>query len=291
MPFALGYDINVIPSESTNPTVFQYATLGTAPNREFVVECDYMHTCYDYAYNYNTYTSFQTVIYEAGISAFQFNYGPTVGSNPFGYSRQQWSALPLNVNGVSFPGSWSGYMPDVVNEGSYFFVEEYGGICGMKLTANNYIMVDFNANGWNANNQFYVAYNTPYGANGMPLFPDTTAATVRHEICYCVSLISGGNHSSLNEQPYALSAPFTPTATLTNDGSSVPTSLRLFVSEVGVGQVYNQTKTILAANLPAARLVQRLLHSERLLRACRSRHITWNSGAQAAWCTGTSGMP
>ena len=37
-------------------------------------------------------------------------------------------------------------------------------MCGMKLTANNYLEIDFNGNGWNASNQFVVGYNTDFMA-------------------------------------------------------------------------------------------------------------------------------
>ncbi len=245
MPFSTGgEDYCYLPELSSNPTKFSYGVLGSAPNRELVIEVDYMHCGYDgIEGSFNTWTSFQTVIYEGGLSKFQFNYGPTVGTNPFGFDKEEnWA--PLSVNGVNWPGSWD--YAYAYNEGSYLLIEDYGSYVGFKLTPNNFAMVDFGGNGWNANNKMYVAYNTPYGSSGEPLFPDTTSQLPQSSILFAVAypydLTAGAITLPKSEEPYPLNTPFTPTATMTNSGSSVPTScsVLLTISEVGVGQVYNE---------------------------------------------------
>ena len=150
----------------------------------------------------------------------------------------------FSVNGVNWPGSWD--YAYAYNEGSYLLIEDYGSYVGFKLTPNNFAMVDFNGNGWNANNKMYVAYNTPYGSSGEPLFPDTTSQLPQSSILFAVAypydLTAGAITLPKSEEPYPLNTPFTPTATMTNSGSSVPTScsVLLTISEVGVGQVYNE---------------------------------------------------
>jgi hypothetical protein len=253
MPFALGYDYNYIPSESSNPTKFYYVTLGTTPNRELVIETDYMEPYQSSAEGFNAYSSYQVVIYESGISHFQYNYGPTVG-NVLGYS-QSYQNCPQSIGSggsqFTFPGTWN-YLAYVANEGSYLLVEDYGACVGMKMGANQYIQIDFAGNGWNANNQFAVAYNTPYGANGWPLLPDTAARLPQSSIGFFIAFpydfTAGTISVPASEQPYNLNSPFTPTLSVSNSGSSTPTSaqVNLTISEVNIGQVYNQTVTLLA---------------------------------------------
>ncbi len=252
MPFTIGYSFNVISSESSNPTKFQYTVLGTAPNRELVVEVDNMHTFEDYAYGYNTSCSWQTVIYEAGISQFQFNYGPVVGNNPFGFD-QAYEGCPVSYNGYVFPGSWG--LGFGANEGSYALMEGYSSICGMKMGANQYIMIDWDGNGWNVNNPFVVEYNTPYGPGG-PLMPDSAArlpqSSIRFQIAYPYDFAAGTITFPGNEQPEPLNTTFSPQAIIVNNGSSVPASLQVnfTMTEIGIGQVYNQTVTLTSAQLP-----------------------------------------
>src|SRR5439155_25105645 len=107
---------------------------------------------FDYAYGSTNYGSWQTVIYENAISAFKFNYGPTVGSNPFYQGTGSTS-----INGWVWPGSWD--YNSVSNYGSYIYFYDLRAICGIKSTGGACITLDWNANGWDATRPFIYAYN------------------------------------------------------------------------------------------------------------------------------------
>lgn len=275
VPFG-GQMYNYIPNFSGNQPYFKYAILGSAPNRELVVEAGNQHP-YEEAF-YNSagpdYGSWQTVIYEAGISTFQFNYGPTNGNPLLASYNGGYTSGPFTYNGFTFPGSWAYYY--YYNYGSYYYFYSEGGPCGMKTTSNQFIDIDWNGNGWNASKPFVYTRNTmisstyyttatgstaqsttiPYGPNY--LFPDTARylpqSSIKFQIAYPYDFTAGTITLPGNEQPEPLNTAFNPTANITNSGSSIPTSIQVnfAITEFGVGQVYNQTVTIPAASLPAA---------------------------------------
>ncbi len=241
MPFDVGYELYGYIPQETNPTVFKYNVLGSAPNRELVCEVDNMHTGYDwsgaYPANPSTYVSFQTVVYESGISQFQFNYSPTTGSDPFHYDVT-YTGCPFTYGVYKFPGSWD--LAYCYNEGSYALVEDYAGMCGMKLTSNNYLMIDFNGNGWNASNQFVVGYNTPYGSNGSPLMCDTAAklpqSSIRMFIAFPYDFTASAISVPINENPYTLYQPLSYTVagnTFTGNGSAYTTGTDVVFTTTG----------------------------------------------------------
>ena len=59
LPFCVAGEVeDYIPDLPGNPTKFSYGVLGSAPNRELVVEVDDLHTGYDgLEGTYSTYTS------------------------------------------------------------------------------------------------------------------------------------------------------------------------------------------------------------------------------------------
>jgi len=153
--------LNYVPGLTANQPYYKYAVLGSAPNRELVVEAGNQHPMYDYVVNSagNNFGSWQTVIYESGISQMQFNYGPTVGDprRVFPTYNGQASSLPFTINGFTWPGSWC-YMY-AYNYGSYAYMSGYRAKCGMKTTQNQNILIDWNGNGWDASKPFVYTHN------------------------------------------------------------------------------------------------------------------------------------
>ncbi len=255
-PFA-GYMINYIPEESGPKSAFQYAVLGSAPNRELVVEADNQYSFENYAFGWTNYVSWQTVIYESGISHFQFNYSPTTGSNPFQYSTT-YENCPITFGSRTYPGSWA-YTEYSYNYGSYALIEALTCWVGMKTTGGQFIDIDFNGNGWDESRDFYVAHNTMYGSDGSPMMPDTCRylpqSSVSMQIAWNYDFSADAITNPPSEALEAKGTAFTPTVQITNQGRLIPTSLQvnLVMSIVNGPEVYNQTITVPpSGSLPGA---------------------------------------
>jgi len=204
----------------------QYAVLGSAPNRELVVQAKGVYA-YAYGSSSGLNGDWQTVVYENAISSFQFNYGPQSGT---------------------FSGSWGYYY-------SYggWLIESYSGYTAVKANGGyNFLAIGWNNNGNNQSNQPTVAYRTMTEDNATEakLPQSSYKIFIAYPYDFSADLIT----VPFNEQPYPINTPLTPAVNITNQGTSVPTSLQVnyTISEVGVGQVYNQTVTIPGAQLPAS---------------------------------------
>ncbi len=271
-PFS-GYMYNYLPYFSGNIPKWQYAVLGSAPNRELVVESDYQHPFEEsfFAAAGPDYGSWQVVMYENAISKFQFNFGPTVGDPLLAaYQNGYDGGGPVTTNGWTMPGSWC--YDYNYNYSSYQYDFDYRAVCGIKSTGGQCITVDWNGNGWNANQPFIYRYGCHYGYYGEGsvsnystatgtasvtsesdpgFFPDTAyylpRSSIEFFIAYPYDFTAEAIDTPVNESPYNINTPFTPTVTIQNSGSSVPASLQVvyWITEVGVGQVYSKTITVL----------------------------------------------
>ena len=221
----------------------QYTILGSAPNRELVVETD---NCPAYISGASPTLagSWQTVVYEAGISTFQFNYGPQTGT--------------FNT------GGWGYYY----NYGNGEIIESYGAYTAVKSTGGNYLTIGWNGNGTSGGvNQPLVSYENNYSQSGYynssaygyvvednsqePLLP---VSSYKVFIAWPYDLAAGTITTPFNEDPYNINTAMTPTATLINAGSQQSSSCQVnfTISEFGVGQVYNQTITLSGGQIPPA---------------------------------------
>ncbi len=200
---------------AVNPDI-EWAVVGSAPTRELVVTAKGVGA-YAYGPSAGLKGDWQTVVYEGGISNFQFNYGTTSGN---------------------FSQSW-GYF---YNGGSYQYT--YGGYTAVKATGNNYVSIGWNANGWDETRQPVVSYNSGPNNN------DTTAhlplSGWRVFIAWNYDFSADKITNPPNEAPEPINTPFTPTVQITNQGRNTPTSLQvnLTMSILNGPQVYNQTVTV-----------------------------------------------
>ncbi len=202
-----------------------YAVLGSAPNRELVVQTLGLYA-YEYGSSAGLNGDFQAVVYESGISSFQFNYGPQSGT---------------------FNSSWGYYY-------SYggWLIEAYSGLTGIKGSGGgDFLTIGWNGNGGNPSNQPIVDYYGYAEDNATePLLPQVS---YRIAIAWPYNLTAGTITNPASETPQAINTYFTPTAILANSGSQVSTSCQVnfTISEYGVGQVYNQTITLNSSQIPA----------------------------------------
>jgi|GEM_PF-3210416 len=216
----------------------QWTTLGSAPNRELVVQANNVPG-YQYGPSPGIAGSWQTVVYEAGISNFQFNYGPQIGT-----FNQSWGYLYTY-------GGW--------------LVESYSGYTAVKTTGGNYLTIGWNGNGTDASAQPLVAYVNNYSLSGYYnpntygwVAEDNATEAKLPQVSYHVSLPYPYDFSADvitnpgQEQLKAKNVAFTPTIKITNQGTSVPTSLQvnLTMSFINGPQAYNQTVTVPGTSLP-----------------------------------------
>ena len=194
-----------------------YAVLGSAPNRELVVQALGVYA-YQYGSSSGLNGDWQTVVYENGISNFRFNYGATRGT---------------------FNTSWGYYY-------SYggWLVESYSGYTAVKTTGGQFVTIGWNGNGNNASAQPTVAYNSMAEDNATE--PKLPQVSYRVNLPWPYDFSADVIDTPANEQPYPINQAFTPHVTITNQGTSVPTSLQvnLTMSFLNGPQVYNQTVTV-----------------------------------------------
>ena len=217
----------------------QWTTLGSAPTRELVVQANNVPG-YQYGSSPGIGGSWQTVVYEAGISNFQFNYGPQVGT---------------------FNGSW-GY--DYEYGG--WLVERYSGYTAVKTTGGNYLTIGWNGNGANPSNQPLVQYCNNYSNSGYTGYAygyaaeDNATEALLPKVSYHVSLPWPYDFSAdaitnpSNESLHNRNVLFTPAVKITNQGTSTPTSLEInfSITILNGPQMYNQTITVPGGQLPGA---------------------------------------
>jgi hypothetical protein len=206
---------------------FQYAVLGSAPNRELVVEAGNV-PAYQYGSSPGLRGSWQAVVYENGISSFQFNYGPQTGT---------------------FGGDW-GYL---YAYGGWLFEQEGGGT-GVKSTGGQYVSIGWNGNGVNQSAQPLVHYNS-YNF----IFNDTAQhiplSSYRVFIAWPYDL-SADKITSPADQSIHLKNTAMPLAVqISNQGNQVPTSatVRFQITPFGStsGPVYTHDTTI-SGTIPAS---------------------------------------
>jgi hypothetical protein len=127
---------------------FSYAVLGSAPNRQLVVQSKDIYGGY-YYYAPTLKGNWQTVIFENGISKFQLNYGAESGS--FG--------------ATSYDNAW--FIGSYVNYGSYTYgsTNGDGGVAGIKVIGGTYLTLGWDGYGSNPNNDSYPANTDGTGIN------------------------------------------------------------------------------------------------------------------------------
>ncbi|HEX5317245.1 MAG TPA: hypothetical protein VFX22_11395, partial [Candidatus Kapabacteria bacterium] len=216
-----------------------WTTLGSAPTRELVVQSLGVPG-YEYGPSPNVQGSWQAIVYEAGISHFRINYGPQAGTwnGSFGYNYNY--------------GGW--------------LVEAYAGYTAVKTTGGTYLTIGWNGNGHDASVQPLVQYSDNYSRSGYynPSFQgwaaEDNASQENHlplasydiRLPYAYDFSVDAITTPSDQALESKNVLFTPTATITNQGASTPSSLQVnfTIAIKGGPQVYNQTITIPGNQLP-----------------------------------------
>ncbi|MDP4243574.1 MAG: hypothetical protein Q8921_12665, partial [Bacteroidota bacterium] len=248
----------------------QWAVLGTAPNRQLVVETLHNHSYYAYVYSGNSTLeeSHQVVFFENGISKFQFNYAPQIGTR----STYGWGY---------------GYVSGTFN------YDGDGAETGIKETGGQYMMINFNNpvrsynNGTNSmapggaapvwaygagTGQYtlnsagsrvtyssYPGYGPPHLGNCNCDMPQVSymifiawPSDFSADFCYMSQSPTGTRPATPYYQP---STQLYPTVQITNQGTGIPTQLtvRFRTTVLGASNyIYTYDSVITAANLPGA---------------------------------------
>jgi len=263
-PYIYYTDFTLVPLNNYqyygNGTVgdYEWAVLGSAPNRQLVVQAKNIQANY---YYYSTVQgNWQTVVYEAGISSFQFNYGKELGTF-----------------GGGIYGSYYDW-GECYNGGNY----AYGGMTGIKAGGNQSLLIGWYGSGnglndaaWPANTlgtgtNPKFAYNWTGGGSRYYLDNNNVKQTDNNNYVFC----NGWTHlpttsyrafiawpydfscdaitNPSNEALLSKGVQFTPTVQISNQGTQIPTSLQvnLTISFQNGPQAYNQTVTVNNATGP-----------------------------------------
>ena len=256
-PWGGSYTTYIPKSEEDNggevgSTSFTYQTLGTAPNRSFVIQAKNLASWVEYGVVYfgnggarkqGSIASWQTVIYEGTSvpSKIRFYYKEVQGP------CNNWT-LDL---GTAFGGGFgSGY--------NY----SYRMICGIKAAgnyggANSFLEINNGASRGLANgtlltvNTHYTRTDPSYYSTQGPYDVESTeiptTSTYEFAIYYKTNLAwTNPNFNPADNTLKAINVAFTPSATLTNEGQNQiqTATVSVSITQIGVGVVYSNSTTI-----------------------------------------------
>ena len=184
----------------TPPISWQYATLGSAPNRKFVVESDHEQGWYaGYYGSGGSIANWQVVLSEAGISTIEFNYQIVSPAN----TSYHWQASGyMVVSGFKTTGYYF-YNPSL---GTYYYSNGWLSI----LESSSY-----NTPGMTPPTSTSSIYDNEYG--------DVPTVSYRVFIAYPYDLAAQSITYPANQAILLKDVAFTPTGLLGNAGSSQPT--------------------------------------------------------------------
>ncbi len=238
----------------------EWTVLGSAPNRQLVVQFKNFLQNY-YYYNPTLASNFQSVVYEGGISSFQFNYGRQVGT----ISTNAYSGWGYNYGGYYGYGTFCGIKADNGQNLSLgWYGSTSGGINDANFAPNASVAMSTGQNpkwGYNlygSGEQYYLD-NNGVKQNGtgsyctMNCITNLPSTSYRIFIAYPYDLTAGLISAPADQSIQNLGSVQQPTVTLTNSGTVRPTSavLQFQISLAGTGVVYNQSITLSSAQLPA----------------------------------------
>ena len=191
---------------------YTWAVVGSAPNRQLVVQ-----TKTRTGYVGGIVGSWQAIVFENGISKFEFSYGPITG----------------NVGGNYFG----------LDQGS----NRYGAISGVK-GGPGYSFLTIGHNGAGSPS---VLYNNPnYQDNGYGTSWPTVNYTI--SIAYPSDMTALNITAPLDQSIQTIGSLQTPVVTVMNSGSTRPTSAQVLlqITQAGTGVVYNRSVTLTGAQVP-----------------------------------------
>ena len=216
-------------------TGWQWAAVGSAPNRKFVVETDNMQGGYDLYYSGAPTGSWQVVLSEGGISTIEFNYQTiTAGTS---YQWQEYEGYQV-CSGFK----WWGYEYYTYPPGSYTY---YSAPCYLSILEQP-------------------AYNspgvTPATITGTTSIYDNESyalptVSYRIFIAYPYDMAAVSINYPVNQAILLNNVAFTPTGFVQNAGSSVPASadIRRQIWRLGdAAPVYVQDLVLSGAQVPAS---------------------------------------
>ncbi|HEX5317338.1 MAG TPA: hypothetical protein VFX22_11880, partial [Candidatus Kapabacteria bacterium] len=243
----------------------EWTVLGSAPNREFVYQVSNREADFS-GFGGTATMDFQTVIYEHGISTFQFNYGPETGTFSTGFFEGWGECENEGSEDVAF----SGMTGIKATAGQYLNIGWYGSTAS-GINAYRYASDQGESNTTGTNPKF--AYNvngtgTEYylDNNGVKQTQTGSYYTLNNSLSHLPNtsykiFIAWPNDFSadaitnpVNGDLKPKGVPFIPRVQITNQGTLRPTSVQvnLTMSVLGGAQVYNQTVTVIPPAAPFA---------------------------------------
>jgi hypothetical protein len=229
-----------------SPTNVQYTTLGSAPNRQFVVQMLY-RIGYPYSYNYNGFTGQYTPANSVGSWQVVFHETPTNIPTKVQYfyrlDRDEYSSTVGHFGSMSYylyPYSqWYGYSYD------YWFSYTYGPGVGIRTDGttggNGYLNMDLTNPPANSVLTDNVHYSRTTRYRNVP----TRLPNVGYEIAYYYPYdmtFGVGTELPFNNAVRSINIAFDPQIKLKNNGKNAYSSaqLRCKIDLVGGGTVYDQ---------------------------------------------------
>jgi hypothetical protein len=274
-PWSGGYMTNIPSTQTSSPygmTTYLYQTLGTAPNRRFVVQtknmvsyAEWYQAYYNGQWGRGSCASWQVQIFESGSVPSKIRY---FFKNEGQGNADRWYLDYAGAFGATYVYYYYSVLMGIKTWGYYGTAYGYGTaydqgqIIVDPVTSNAAPVNSVLTDGTDYNRTVLVA--SPYSFNDASVLsrydcqnkPVPTARGIEFAIYYNINLAwTNPNLNPAHKQIRSINIPITPSATITNEGRTIPSTATIscVITQVGVGVVYSSATSIFS---PDARLGQ-----------------------------------